>query len=125
MNDILLNVLSVVVTAVVVPLISYLGLKLTQWLSTKIKDEKAKVLLTNAINVVTDAVRATFQTYVEALKKSGTFDKDAQIKAFTLAKDTALKQLSDESVKFISSNYGDIDNWLTTQIESAINQLKN
>ena len=125
MNDILLNILSVVVTAVVVPLISYLGVKLSQWLSTKIKDEKAKVLLTNAINVVTDAVRATFQTYVEALKKSGTFDKDAQIKAFTLAKDTALKQLSDESVQFISSNYGDIDNWLTTQIESAINQLKN
>ncbi len=125
MNDILLNILSVVVTAVVVPLISYLGVKLSQWLSTKIKDEKARVLLTNAINVVTDAVRATFQTYVEALKKSGTFDKDAQIKAFTLAKDTALKQLSDESVKFISSNYGDIDNWLTTQIESAINQLKN
>ena len=125
MNDILLNVLSVVVTAVVVPLISYLGFRLSQWLSTKIKDEKAKVLLTNAINVVTDAVRATFQTYVEALKKSGTFDKDAQIKAFTLAKDTVLKQLSDESVQFISSNYGDIDNWLTTQIESAINQLKN
>ena len=125
MNDILLNILSVVVTAVVVPLISYLGFRLSQWLSTKIKDEKARVLLTNAINVVTDAVRATFQTYVEALKKSGTFDKDAQIKAFTLAKDTALKQLSDESVQFISSNYGDIDNWLTTQIESAINQLKN
>ena len=37
----------------------------------------------------------------------------------------ALKQLSTESVKFISSNYGDIDNWLTTQIESVINQLKN
>ena len=35
------------------------------------------------------------------------------------------KQLSTESVKFISTNYGDINNWLTTQIESAINQLKN
>lgn len=41
MNEILLNVLSVVVTAIIISLISFLGFKLFQFLTAKIKDEKA------------------------------------------------------------------------------------
>ena len=42
MNHILLNVLAAVTTCIILPLISFLGIKLSQWLSTKIKDEKAQ-----------------------------------------------------------------------------------
>lgn len=121
----LINIIGVVVTSILLPLISFLGVKLTQWLSSKIKDDKAKSIVENAVNIVTNAVRATFQTYVEALKKAGTFDMESQIKALSLAKDIALKQLSSESVEYLSKEYGNIDNWLTTEIESAINKLKN
>lgn len=125
MNDLLLNILSVVVTAIVLPLISFLGVKLTEWLNTKIKDEKGQVLMKQATDIVVNAVRSVFQTYVEGLKKSGGFDKDAQIYALTLAKDTALKQLSDETKEYITKNFGDLGEWLTTQIEATINLLKN
>lgn len=40
MNEILLNIISVVVTAVVIPLISLLGSKLHELINSKIKNEK-------------------------------------------------------------------------------------
>lgn len=125
MNEILLNILSVVVTAVVLPLISFLGFKLSQFLNSKIKDEKAKNLLNKAEDIVLSAVRSTFQTYVEGLKKEGSFDKTAQLKAFNMAKETAINQFDGEVSRFIIDNYGGLNEWLGTQIEAAINKLKN
>jgi hypothetical protein len=125
MNEILLNVLSVVVTAVVLPLISLAGSKLVQLINAKINNEKAAKLLSTATEIVLNAVRSVFQTYVEALKENGTFDAESQKKALSQAKDTALSQMSEEIKSYITSNYGDLDTWLTTQIESSINLLKN
>lgn len=125
MNDIIFNIISVVVTAVILPLISYAGTRLITWLNAKIKDENAKQQLTVATDIVTSAVRSVFQTYVEALKKNGTFDKKSQKVALIKAKDEALSQMSDDIKDYITKNYGDLQTWLTTQIEATINILKN
>ena len=125
MNEIILNIISVVVTAVILPLISYAGARLITWLNTKIKDENAKQQLTVATDIVTNAVRSVFQTYVEALKKNGTFDKESQKVALIKAKNDALGQMSDEIKEYITKNYGNLETWIITQIESTINILKN
>jgi hypothetical protein len=125
MNEIILNIISVVVTAVILPLISYAGARLIAWLNAKIKDENAKLQLTVATDIVMNAVRSVFQTYVETLKKNGTFDKESQKVALIKAKDDALAQMSDEIKDYITKNYGDLETWITTQIESTINILKN
>lgn len=125
MNEILLNIISVVVTAVVIPLISLLGSKLYELINSKIKNEKGAKCLTEASEIVLNAVRSVFQTYVESLKKSGSFDKDAQIEALNLAKNIALSQLSAETKTYISSNFGDLNEWLITSIEAGINKIKN
>ncbi len=125
MNEILLNILSVLLTAVVLPLISIGGTQLIKWINSKIKNGEIAKQLTTATNIVTNAVRVVFQTYVGALKKSGTFDKKAQIEALTRAKDIAISQITDETKKYIEENYGDFDNWLTIQIEATIDLLKN
>ena len=125
MNEILLNVLSVVVSAVVLPLISLIGAKLVSFINTKINNDKASNMMEEATNIVTNAVRSVFQTYVEALKKQGTFDKKSQIYALEKAKSTALNQMSDEIKSYIKSNYGNINTWLSTQIEATISKLKN
>lgn len=125
MNEIILNIISVVVTAVILPLISYAGARLIAWLNAKIKDENAKQQLTVATDIVTNAVRSVFQTYVETLKKNGTFDKESQKVALIKAKDDALAQMSGEIKDYITKNYGDLETWITTQIESTINILKN
>ena len=124
MNEIILNIISVVVTAVILPLISYAGARLIAWLNTKIKDENAKQQLTVATDIVTNAVRSVFQTYVEALKKNGTFDNESQKVALIKAKDDALAQMSDEIKEYITKNYGNLETWIITQIESTINILK-
>ena len=124
MNDILINILSVVVTAVILPLISFAGTKLIAYLNAKVKDENAKLHLTSATTIVTNAVLTVFQTYVDSLKKSGSFDANAQVVALNKAKDIALSQMTKEVKDFITKNFGDIDNWLTIQIESSINLIK-
>lgn len=124
MNEILLNIISVVVTVIVIPLITLLGTKLIQWINSKVNNSTAAALLTTATSIVLSAVQSVFQTYVDSLKKSGTFDAEAQTIALTKAKDTALSQMTDDVKDYITKTYGDLDNWLTTQIESTINSLK-
>lgn len=124
MNEIILNIISVVVTAVILPLISYAGARLIAWLNAKIKDENAKQQLTVATDIVTNAVRSVFQTYVETLKKNGTFDKESQKVALIKAKNDALGQMSDEIKEYITKNYGNLETWIITKIESTINILK-
>ena len=125
MNEIVLNIIAVVVTAIILPLISYAGARLIAWLNTKVKDENARVQLTTASTIVVNAVRSVFQTYVEALKATGNFNAECQKIALTKAKDIALEQMSTECKEYIETNYGSIDAWLTTQIEATINILKN
>lgn len=125
MNEILLNVLSVATTAIVLPLISFLGVKLTQWLNTKIKDEKAKTLLEKANGIVLDAVRSVFQTYVESLKASGSFDSQAQSIALGKAKTIIESELSEDLKAFIAESYGDVTAWIGNAIEASIYKLKN
>ena len=125
MNQILLNILAAVTTCIILPLISFLGIKLSQWLSTKIKDEKAAKLLTQATEIVVTAVKSVFQTYVESLKNSGTFDKTAQLEALNKAKAIVTSELTVELKDFIVANYGDLESWITNQIEASIYKLKN
>lgn len=124
MNQILLNILAAVTTCIILPLISFLGIKLSQWLSTKIKDEKAAKLLTQATEIVVTAVKSVFQTYVESLKNSGTFDKTAQLEALNKAKAIVTSELTVELKDFIVANYGDLEGWITNQIEASIYKLK-
>lgn len=125
MNEIIINIISVVVTSIVLPLISIAGAKLIQFINSKIKNNKAADLLTTATTIVINAVRSVFQTYVEALKKEGSFNKDAQIIALNKAKDIALIQMTDEVKNYLVTTYGSLDSWLDTNIEATINILKN
>ena len=125
MNEIIINIISVVVTSIVLRLISIAGAKLIQFINSKIKNNKAADLLTTATTIVINAVRSVFQTYVEALKKEGSFNKDAQIIALNKAKDIALTQMTDEVKNYLVTTYGSLDSWLDTNIEATINILKN
>ena len=125
MNEIIINIISVVVTSIVLPLISIAGAKLIQFINSKIKNNKAADLLTTATTIVINAVRSVFQTYVEALKKEGSFNKDAQIIALNKAKDIALTQMTDEVKNYLVTTYGSLDSWLDINIEATINILKN
>ena len=98
---------------------------LTALVKGKIGDETAAKYLNGAIGIVDGAVKATYQTYVQALKESGDFEKEAQLAALEKAKYAALAQLSEDAKEYIRALYGDLDKWLETQIESRLYELKN
>lgn len=124
MNEILLNIISVVVTSILIPLITYLGIRLSAYLKTKIENEKQHKYIDAAIDVVTIAVTTVMQTYVDNLKKNGSFTKEAQIEAFTKAKDAALKLITAEAKNAITAVYGDFDAWLDALIETKVKEIK-
>ena len=125
MNEILLNILSVLLTAVILPLISIAGTQLIKFINSKIKNNELAKQLATATTIVTNAVRVVFQTYVDTLKKKGNFDKEAQAEALTRAKNIALSQITEDTKSNIEENYGDFNNWVTIQIEATIDLLKN
>lgn len=124
MNEMLLNIISVVVSAIVLPLISIGGTQLIKLINSKIKNQEASKLLSDATSIVLNAVRTVTQTYVDTLKENGSFNKDAQLVALNKAKDIAFSQMSSDVKDFINANFGDVQLWITNQIEASINLLK-
>lgn len=120
-QDILFSALGTIVTG----LLAWIVSAATSWISTKIKDKNAAKILLSITTLVTDAVQATYQSYVEGLKGTNAWTKEAQERALNMALDTIKKQLTQESVKFISENYGNIEEYLKTLIESILYKLKN
>lgn len=124
MNEIVVNVIAVVVTSVVIPLITLLGAKLTQWINGKIKDDETKKVVEEINQIVSTNVSYVFQTYVENLKKKDKFDDKAQSYALRYAQEKILNELGEVAKDYILEHFGDINGWITTQIESTIYLLK-
>ncbi len=120
-QEILLSVVSIVLTA----LISWLTQRLIVWINSKIANSKYAKYLTEIVDIVSRAVKATYQTYVQSLKDKNMFTKDAQLFALQQAKDMILAQLSQGAKKYIENNFGDLEQWLNSMIESTIYELKN
>lgn len=125
MQEILLNILYVLVTTVIIPLITAIGVRIINKINGEIKDSQNNKMLTDATLVVTNAVKTVFQTYVESLKASGTFTLESQKEALHMAKKIALSQIKTDTQIFIQENFGDFDEWLANQIEATIYKLKN
>ena len=75
-------------------------------------------------NAITAAVSATSQTYVDALKKAGKFDAEAQREAAQMALDAALAAISPAAKEFIEQMYGDLVEFMTTRIEAEVRKQK-
>lgn len=97
---------------------------ITSWLSTKIKDKKLQKHA-NAVNeIVLRAVMTVTQTYVESMKKKNAFDEKAQKEALEKCMAIIKTQLTQELKDYIVENYGDMQSYLLTLIESTILGLK-
>lgn len=119
--QIVFSALGVLVTG----LVGWLTTYLTKLLSQKIKDKNLANWLTQITEIILNAVKVTYQVYVEALKDKNMFDAEAQKEALERAYKMVLSQLTDDAKNFIKENYGDIETWVKAQIESAIYTLKN
>ena len=93
-------------------------------LRKKIKDEKLARLLSRVENIVKQTVILVNQTYVDALKEEGLFDKEAQKAAFEMCKEKVLAMLNDEAIVAIAETFGDYEEWIRTLIEAYVRENK-
>jgi hypothetical protein len=89
-------------------------------IAANVDSELASKYIVMLTTTIADCVIATNQTYVEALKKEGKFDKDAQAKAFQMTYDAVMDILTDDAKEYLANFYGDLTLYLTKRIEAEV-----
>lgn len=120
-QEILFSALGVLITG----LVTWGTTVLVNWLNSKIKNKELASFATIVVTVVGNAVKATYQSYVEALKGTNAWTKEAQENALQQALTTAKNELSIEAIAYIKEQHGDVDVYIKTLIESVLYDLKN
>ena len=130
MKDILLDIIYILVTGAGVILVKYivdlLNSKINEaQVNTKIADyEVLNKYIDSAQEIIGNIVLSVSQTYVDSLKASGDFTKDAQIEAKNKAVELAKSMITEESKNAIIVIYGDFDKYLDSVIESCVKKNK-
>lgn len=127
----LLNLLTQIFEVCVIPLLGVLTAFAVKYI--KAKSEQIQVQTDNdlvdkyvciAADVITACVIATNQTYVESLKAQGKFDAEAQKEAFAKTALAVQQILTEEAKMVLTEAFGDLNTYITTQIEAAVNANK-
>ena len=122
-----MNLLYDIFDLCIIPLFGVLVAYVVKYINAKgneiaanVDSELASKYIVMLTTTVADCVIATNQTYVEALKKEGKFDKDAQAKAFQMTYDAVIGILTDDAKEYLANFYGDLTLYLTKRIEAEV-----
>lgn len=96
-----------------------------QELVAKTDNETAQKYLGLVSDIISKAVVATNQTYVDALKDKDIFTKEAQTEAFNKTYETVMALLTDEAKSHLTEVVGDIKTYITQEIEAQVKLNKN
>lgn len=120
-----------IIQVCVIPLLGILTKYLVDYLTarrneinSKTDNETAQKYTNMIYQTVVDCVIATNQTYVDSLKKSGSFDEAAQKEAFNRTMNAIMTILSDDAKEYITEATGDLNIYLTQLIEAEVNKRK-
>lgn len=115
----------------IIPLLGILTVYAVKFINTKaleIKSNNDNAILKKYVDMlsqtITECVIATNQTYVEALKKQGSFDEKAQKQAFKLTYEAVMKILNNDAKEYLANVFGDLEIYITNQIEAKVNANK-
>lgn len=127
MNEAVFNLLMAVVTAAVTALSAFVAAfvkKKGEQAATETNSTLLKDVIEEVTGIVSIAVSAVSQTYVDELKKAGSFDAEAQKQALAMALAACIKAISPATKAFIEETYGDLTEYLTTYIEAEVRKQK-
>lgn len=115
----------------VIPLLAILTVYLVQFIRVKsgeVVENKDNALFNKYFLMLSDTVvncvLATNQTYVDALKAAGSFDKEAQKKALQMTYDAVVAALGTEAQYYLSAIYGDLQVYIMNMIEAEVHRNK-
>jgi hypothetical protein len=126
-----MELLAQIMEVVVIPLLGILTAYLVKFIDTKMKalstsreSELEKKYINMLDNTITSCVIATNQTYVEALKKENAFTVEAQKEAFSQTYNAVMAILSEEAKKYLTEAVGDLNLYITQNIEAKVKLTK-
>ena len=115
----------------IVPLLAVLTGYLVQWIRAKTAEATEKnqkdvfdKYITMLGETIAKCVSATNQTYVDALKKAGSFDAEAQKHAFEMTLNAVMNVLGKDAIEYLTAIYDDLTGYLTTLIEAEVKAQK-
>lgn len=115
----------------IIPLLAVLTGFLVQWIKAKTAEATEKnqkdvfdKYIAMLGETITKCVSATNQTYVDALKKAGSFDADAQKHAFDMTLTAVMSVLGKDAIEYLTAIYGDLTSYLITLIEAEVKAQK-
>lgn len=127
MKEFIFDLIQAVATAAIPVLAGYIVLylrKASKKISDEIDSEQLRGAVSEAADAVATAVSYTSQTYVDALKKDGIFDVEAQKKALQTSLDMTISLLSMTTISILGSVYGDYEKYLLGKIEAEVRTQK-
>lgn len=126
-----LNLLTEIFEVCIVPLLAVLttyAVKYIQVKSNEITIQSNNILVDKYTTMLADTISAcvlaTNQTYVNSLKQQGKFDAEAQKIAFDMTLNAVLTILSDDATDYLSEAFGDLNAYISSQIEASVNVNK-
>ena len=127
MNAFIIELLQAIATAAIpvcaAYLVQYLHRK-SEHIIAQTDNMTIKAFLAEATDAVSTAVTYTSQTFVDALKKEGKFDKDKQQEALKKSLDKAISLLSESAKNALTDIYGNLEAYLTSKIEAEVRSQK-
>ena len=127
MNAFIIELLQAIATAAIpvcaAYLVQYLHRK-SEHIIAQTDNMTIKAFLAEATDAVSTAVTYTSQTFVDALKKEGIFNKDKQQEALKKSLDKAISLLSEPAKNALTDIYGNLEAYLTSKIEAEVRSQK-
>lgn len=126
-----LHILNQIFDVCLIPLLGVATTALIFFVKQKMAESRAKTesemadkYLSLLETTIIDCIRATNQTYVNALKDKNAFDGEAQKEALKLTTDAVLTILSEDAKEYLAHFVGDLDEIVKEKIEANIEKVK-
>lgn len=126
-----LKLLQEIFTVCIIPLLGILTKYLISWLEIQKQDiinkeenEIKKRYIEMLTSTIETCVIATNQTYVNSLKDQNAFTPEAQKEAFERTKKAILDILGEEGQKYLAQIYGDLNIYISKEIEKQVSWNK-
>lgn len=126
MKEILINIdwmqlISVIWTVVLLPIITYIGTLVSNYAKSKRIDRYSDILYKNVVAAVKDV----YETTVKDIKGTESWNEENKNEVREIAKTKAIRALSNSAYEILKTAKTDFDEYLNDLIGTALYDLKN
>lgn len=115
-----MQVLAVIWTVIIVPILTYAKKEFDEWVKSKDLDKYSTML----IDAVDSSVKDTYETIVKEIKKTDEWTDERKQEVLEHAKTKIKVALTTEGYSFLDTVHEDLELWITTLIEAKLYDLK-